>query len=112
VPRQVRDSDTEDPWRDQVVRLLDDFKINGVNGEHVCMVFEVLGHNLLKLIIRSHYRGIPLNHVRTIIRQVSLEHFHDACIFSVMYVILYSGVGGASIFTHKVQDYSYRHQAR
>ncbi|VDP94566.1 unnamed protein product [Echinostoma caproni] len=37
----------------------------------VCMVFEVLGHNLLKLIIRSSYRGIPLENVRSIIKQVS-----------------------------------------
>jgi hypothetical protein len=34
------------------------------------MVFEVLGHNLLKLIIRSQYQGIPLLNVKTIIRQV------------------------------------------
>ncbi len=36
------------------------------------MVFEVLGHNLLKLIIRSGYHGIPIENVRTIIRQVYL----------------------------------------
>ena len=36
------------------------------------MVFEVLGHNLLKLIIRSNYQGIPLANVKTIIRQVCL----------------------------------------
>lgn len=57
-----------------MVRLLDEFKVSGVNGEHVCMVFEVLGHNLLKLIIRSHYRGIPKENVRTIIRQVSKKN--------------------------------------
>ena len=34
------------------------------------MVFEVLGHNLLKLIIRSNYQGIPLENVKSIIRQV------------------------------------------
>ena len=35
------------------------------------MVFEVLGCNLLKLIIRSNYMGIPLPNVKSIIRQVS-----------------------------------------
>ncbi|CAG0899486.1 unnamed protein product [Cyprideis torosa] len=45
----------------------------GPNGVHVCMVFEVLGCNLLKLIIKSNYRGIPLENVRTIIRQVQLH---------------------------------------
>jgi hypothetical protein len=68
--RCVRDSDETDPKREKTVQLLDDFKISGVNGTHVCMVFEVLGHNLLKLIIRSQYQGIPLLNVKTIIRQV------------------------------------------
>lgn len=61
----VRESgDSCDIYREKVVQLLDDFKISGINGTHVCMVFEVLGHNLLKLIIRSNYDGIPLNNVR------------------------------------------------
>lgn len=68
--RCVRESDETDPQREKTVQLLDDFKISGVNGSHVCMVFEVLGHNLLKLIIRSQYQGIPLLNVKTIIRQV------------------------------------------
>ena len=74
--RCVRDSDETDPKREKTVQLLDDFKISGVNGTHVCMVFEVLGHNLLKLIIRSQYQGIPLLNVKTIIRQV-LFYFYS-----------------------------------
>ena len=35
------------------------------------MVFEVLGHNLLKLIIRSNYQGIPVQNVKSVIKQVS-----------------------------------------
>ena len=48
----VRESDAEDPFREKCVQLLDDFKIHGVNGTHVVMVFEVLGHHLLKWIIK------------------------------------------------------------
>ncbi|XP_065281681.1 SRSF protein kinase 3-like isoform X1 [Dermacentor albipictus] len=79
--KAVRDSDTDDTCRERVVQLLDDFKISGVNGTHMCMVFEVLGHNLLKLIIRSNYQGIPLPNVRAIIRQVleGLEYLHTKC---------------------------------
>lgn len=79
--KAVRESDTDDTCRERVVQLLDDFKISGVNGTHMCMVFEVLGHNLLKLIIRSNYQGIPLANVRTIIRQVleGLEYLHSKC---------------------------------
>jgi len=36
----------------------------------VCMVFEVLGQNLLALIIKSNYRGIHIDNVRLIMRQV------------------------------------------
>jgi len=78
---KVRDSDESDPYRQRTVMLLDDFKIAGVNGTHVCMVFEVLGVNLLKLIIRSNYQGIPIMNVKRIIKQVleGLHYLHVKC---------------------------------
>lgn len=36
------------------------------------MVFEVLGHHLLKWIIKSNYQGLPLPCVKKIIQQVCL----------------------------------------
>lgn len=81
---KVRDSDASDPKKDKTVALLDDFKISGANGTHVCMVFEVLGSNLLKLIIRSKYQGIPLPNVKLIIKQVGRftqdESVRDSCL--------------------------------
>ncbi|KAL4622433.1 SRSF protein kinase 1-like isoform X1 [Arapaima gigas] len=79
--RSVRNSDPSDPNREMVVQLLDDFKISGVNGTHVCMVFEVLGHHLLKWIIKSSYQGLPLPCVKSIIRQVlqGLDYLHTKC---------------------------------
>jgi len=53
----------------------------------VCMVFEVLGRNLLRLIIRSNYQGIPLPLVKSIIRQVSVLKV-DSFLFSVVIVII------------------------
>lgn len=81
ILKSVRESDPSDPKRNKVVQLLNDFKISGVNGVHVCMVFEVLGHHLLKLIIKSNYRGIPRANVRTIMRQVleGLDYLHSKC---------------------------------
>jgi serine/threonine-protein kinase SRPK1 len=81
ILKAVRDTDPVDPKRNKTVQLLNDFKISGVNGTHVCMVFEVLGHNLLKLIIKSQYRGIPYDNVKTIIRQVleGLDYLHTKC---------------------------------
>ncbi|XP_059359667.1 SRSF protein kinase 1-like isoform X1 [Carassius carassius] len=79
--RSVRNTDPDDPNREMVVQLLDDFKISGVNGTHVCMVFEVLGHHLLKWIIKSNYQGLPLPCVKSIIRQVlqGLDYLHTKC---------------------------------
>ncbi|XP_046682935.1 SRSF protein kinase 1-like isoform X2 [Homalodisca vitripennis] len=79
--KRVREADMNDPNRKRVVRLLNDFKMTGQNGTHVCMVFEVLGHNLLKLIIRSNYQGIPLENVKIIVKQVleGLLYLHTKC---------------------------------
>uniref|UniRef100_A0A6I8S2M9 non-specific serine/threonine protein kinase n=1 Tax=Xenopus tropicalis TaxID=8364 RepID=A0A6I8S2M9_XENTR len=79
--RSVRNTDPTDPNRERVVQLLDDFKISGANGTHVCMVFEVLGHHLLKWIIKSNYQGVPLPCVKSIIRQVlqGLDYLHSKC---------------------------------
>lgn len=70
--KSVRNSDPNDPNGEMVVQLLDDFKISGVNGTHICMVFEVLGHHLLKWIIKSNYQGLPLPCVKKIIQQVCM----------------------------------------
>ena len=45
---QVRDKDKSNVFRARTVQLLDDFKISGVNGTHVCMVFEVNCQEKLK----------------------------------------------------------------
>ncbi|XP_067631519.1 SRSF protein kinase 3 [Eurosta solidaginis] len=81
ILKSVRDSDPSNPRRQKTVQLLDDFKITGVNGTHICMVFEVLGDNLLKLIRKSNYRGIPIENVKSITRQVleGLDYLHTCC---------------------------------
>jgi len=64
-----------------VVSLLDHFRHKGPNGTHVCMVFEVLGENLLGLIKRYEYRGIPEPIVREVGRQIllGLDYLHREC---------------------------------
>lgn len=64
------------PWNINRLKYQNGFRFFLTNRLDVCMVFEVLGHNLLKLIIRSSYRGIPLDNVRSIIKQVSYECLH------------------------------------
>lgn len=69
------------PGRSYVVSLLDSFRHEGPNGNHVCMVFEVLGENLLGLIKRYHYKGIPKVLVQQITKQVllGLDYLHREC---------------------------------
>jgi len=79
--RSVMDADKNDPNRDKVVHLLDEFKVCGIHGMHVCMVMEVLGCNLLKLITNSNYSGIPLPNLKIILRQIleALDYLHRKC---------------------------------
>ncbi|KAF9351487.1 serine/threonine protein kinase, CMGC group [Mortierella sp. AD094] len=69
------------PGRKYVVELLDHFMHRGPNGLHVCMVFEVLGENLLSVIKRYRHRGIPIHLVRQILHQVlmGLDYMHREC---------------------------------
>lgn len=67
--------------KSRIIEFLDSFKVTSINGEHICMVFEVLGCTLLKLIIDSNYAGLPLGQVRIIIKQIleGLSYLHDCC---------------------------------
>ena len=51
---QIRDGDPTDTRF--CCRLYDSFEHMGPHGRHVCMVFEVLGDNLLSLIKQYDYR--------------------------------------------------------
>lgn len=67
------------PLRHRVVSMTDNFAINGVNGTHHCVVFNGLGDNMLMLIQRSGYQGLPLHNVKQIAYQVlqGLMLLHD-----------------------------------
>ena len=67
--------------RSRVVRLLDHFEHSGPNGRHVCMVFEMLGANLLSVIRKSDYRGLPIDAVRNVTKQIcmGLDFLHRRC---------------------------------
>lgn len=79
--RKIQNGDSSHPGRKYIVSLLDQFMHVGPNGAHVCMVFEVLGENLLSLMRRYHYRGIPATLVKQITVQVmlALDYMHRKC---------------------------------
>jgi serine/threonine-protein kinase SRPK3 len=78
---KVVSANKDHPGRKHVVSLLDSFTHKGPNGNHVCMVFEVLGENLLGLIKRWNHRGIPMPLVKQITKQVllGLDYLHREC---------------------------------
>lgn len=88
-----------------VVGLLDSFKHVGPNGTHVCMVFEPMGYNLLSLIKFYDYRGIPIDIVRQISRQVTLF----VCAMCRIYLRDFdlAGADGFGFPPYQVQYYSY-----
>lgn len=81
ILRKVAEEIERHPRSNHVVQLLDDFVHIGPNGEHVCMVFEVLGENLLKVIRRYEHNGLPLFLVKRIVEQVllGLDLLHRDC---------------------------------
>ncbi|KAF8627133.1 hypothetical protein AX17_006352 [Amanita inopinata Kibby_2008] len=69
------------PGRSHVISFLDHFRHKGPNGTHVCMVFEVLGENLLGLIRRHQNKGVSMHLVKQIAKQVllGLDYMHRCC---------------------------------
>lgn len=68
-----------DPLHEKcVVRLVDQFKHSGPNGQHLCMVLEFLGDSLLRLIKHNRYRGLQFNKVREICKCIltGLDYLH------------------------------------
>ncbi|PSS00377.1 Serine/threonine-protein kinase [Actinidia chinensis var. chinensis] len=61
-----------------VVRLVDQFKHTGPNGQHLCMVLEFLGDSLLRLIKYNRYKGLELSKVREICKciLIGLDYLH------------------------------------
>ncbi|KAL0923467.1 hypothetical protein M5K25_007525 [Dendrobium thyrsiflorum] len=61
-----------------LVQLLDNFKHTGPNGQHPCMVFEILGDSLLRLIRYSRYKGIGIKNVKDVCRSIlsGLDYLH------------------------------------
>lgn len=69
------------PGRSHVISFLDHFRHKGPNGTHVCMVFEVLGENLLGLIKRHQNKGVPMSVCKQIAKQIllGLDYMHRCC---------------------------------
>jgi hypothetical protein len=68
-------------YSNYVATLQDSFFHTGPNGKHMCMVFIMLGVNLLSVIKAYNYRGIPLPVVKNMIKGMckGLDFLHRKC---------------------------------
>jgi serine/threonine-protein kinase SRPK3 len=94
-----KDSPTNHHGYDNVMKLVDHFDITGPHGHHICMVFELLGENMLNLLYKYKHKsieaetpssptlatsvtpnvlGLPLTLVKPIVRQLlsGLDYMH------------------------------------
>ncbi|KAL3141169.1 hypothetical protein ABBQ38_003513 [Trebouxia sp. C0009 RCD-2024] len=73
---EIRDGDPNDTAH--CCRLYDWFEHTGPHGRHICMIFEVLGDNLLSLIKQYNYRGIPIPVVQRLSKQIltGIDYLH------------------------------------
>merc|ERR1712118_176339 len=64
-----------------VVQLVDYFEHIGPNGKHVCMVFETMGPNILALIKKYNFKGVPVDQVRKVATHtlLGLDYLHRVC---------------------------------
>lgn len=76
--KQIKDYSIEDC---HTVQLLNSFIHTGSNGSHFIMVFEILGVNLLEIMKRYDYKGIPIPIVRRMSKQIllGLDYLHRFC---------------------------------
>lgn len=70
ILEKVNSGPADHPGKSHVVQLLDHFIHKGPNGSHICMVFEVLGENMVSLLTR--YKSFQ-DHKTQEIQRKSLE---------------------------------------
>jgi Protein kinase domain len=78
---QKVDEASQSEYRNYVVKLFDTFRINGPHGSHVAMTFEVFGPNLLTLIKKYEYDGVPIQTSKMITKQIlmGMQYLHEDC---------------------------------
>ncbi|XP_013158459.1 SRSF protein kinase 3-like [Falco rusticolus] len=79
--RCVSSMKKKDQAGENIVSLLDDFRMIGENGFHACLVFEALGPSLRCLMGNYTAQGLPLPFVKKSLQQVlaGLHFLHKCC---------------------------------
>jgi len=69
------------PGRNHVIQLLNHFRHEEANGNHVCLVFPVLGHHLGLQAAKFEQERIPVAVMKEVARQLleGLDFLHREC---------------------------------
>ncbi|KIH93550.1 protein kinase domain-containing protein [Sporothrix brasiliensis 5110] len=78
---QGQQENRKDPRGKHVLGLLDTFKHDGPNGQHVCLVFKAMGPNLSQLRDLFPRRRLPVPMAKNVARDLvtALAFLHDEC---------------------------------
>ncbi|KAF5121855.1 SRSF protein kinase 3 [Metarhizium anisopliae] len=81
ILKHIRSEIASDPGRHHILQLLDNFKHDGPNGNHACLVFPAMGPDMSKYRRLSPNLRIPLPLMKDISRQLllALSYLHDTC---------------------------------
>lgn len=81
ILRHIKTADPDHPGYKHVICLLDDFRHAGPHGVHVCLVFEVMGEDLVALARRYRDGKLPAQLVKQVARQLllGLDYLHRSC---------------------------------
>lgn len=79
--RHIKTASPDHPGYKHVICLLDEFRRAGPPGVHVCLIFEVMGEDLVALARRYCGEKLPVHLVKQIARQLllGLDYLHRSC---------------------------------
>ena len=82
--KRIDEDKTGTPFKSydcNTVQLCDSFMHTGPNGNHYVMAFEILGVNLLEIIKRYEYKGVPMPLVWVLAKQtlIGLDYINRIC---------------------------------
>ena len=67
--------------RIHIIKILNHFMHKGPNGSHVCIIFDILGADLAKIMEFYEFKGCPLDLCKNIMKQclLGLDYLHRIC---------------------------------
>ncbi|KAF2900115.1 hypothetical protein ILUMI_06071 [Ignelater luminosus] len=81
ILHHINNGDSSEVGYNRIILLHDYFIESSLNGEHVCMTFEVMGPTLFDLLKQNDFCGFHQELVKMIVKQIleGLKYLHEKC---------------------------------